>query len=279
MPGNYAKLSELEREFELDMGETSEPEAGANEELEDDRGSSFQASYELESDAAEFDSNDSEFETDADGEGELEGDYAERLYELSQTEFESPEEANEAVEGVLNEMYEQFLGLGNVKRYLKKKGRALLRKGIQLASKHPAFGLVKDVLSGQSLTKTLANVAKMAAASTPLGAAVTPLLGELGFPGDTPAREREAWNNFVDVAREAYLDLASNLNETADNPLKANQIATNALKRGLERTVSRKRARRQGSVRGADGSSASPRVIRIRLRPGERRIRLEIVAD
>ncbi len=278
MPGNYAKLSELERELELDMGEVSELEVGTDDELEDDRGSSLEASYEFESDGAEFEGDDGEYETSLEGAGELEGDYAERLYELSQTEFESPEQANEAVEGVLNEMYEQFLGLGKVKRYLKKKGRALLQRGIRLASKHPAFGLVKDVLSGQNLTKTLANVAKMAAASTPLGAAVTPLLGELGFPGDTPAREREAWSNYVEVAREAYLDLASNLNEAADHPLKANQIATNSLRRGLERTVARKRARRHGSSRGAD-SGDSVRVIRIRLRPGERRIRLDIVAD
>jgi hypothetical protein len=269
MPRNYENQSELEREFELDMGEVSEFEIDADEESEAD----------VEGEAAddEFEAEDLQDEFEADlGNSEFDGDYAERLYEISQREFEGPEEAAEAFDGVLNEMYENFLGLGKVKNYLKKKGKKLLKAGLKtglgVLSKHPAFGLVKNVLAGKNLTQILTSLAQTAAAGTPIGATLMPALKTLGFPGATPAEQKEAWNNFVEVAREAYVDLADNLSEAADQPFEATQVATQSLKRGLQRVVARRR-----SGAGRNGAERD-RTIRIRVRPGQR-IRLVIIGQ
>ncbi|HUS05350.1 MAG TPA: hypothetical protein VMZ52_03590 [Bryobacteraceae bacterium] len=270
MPKNYEMLSELEREFELDMAESGELEIDASGE-----------SGEFETDDEFEGAEDSELEEDSEsddsragsGSGEFEGDYAERLYELSQREFESPDEASEAVDGVLNEMYENFLGLSKVRNYIKKKGAKLLKTGMRIASHHPAFGLLKNVLAGKNLTQVLSSLGQTALSASPMGAALLPALKSLGFPGGNPEEQKEAWSNFVDVAREAYTDLAENLNEAADQPFESAQLATRSLKRGVEKVLQRRRNGYRG--RGAVSASGG-KILRIRVRPGQR-IRLVIV--
>lgn len=265
MPKNNDVLSELERELELDMADVSEPEIDESGEAGDAESDDMKVM-----DDAEFDFEDSRSD-------EFEGNYAERLYELAQREFESPDEATEAFDGVLNEMYENFLGLDRVKNYLKKKGRSLiqagLRTGVGILKKHPAFGLIKNVLAGKNLTQILSSLAQTAAAGTPIGAAVLPALKSLGFPGQSQEEQREAWNNFVDVAREAYLNLASNLNEAADQPFQAAKVASDALTRGLQRAVQQ---RRNGGGRPEWGRRGGDKTFRIRVRPGQR-VRLVIL--
>lgn len=266
MPKKEDVISELEREYELDMADSSETEIDESGEISEAESDDMEAS-----DDTEFDFEESPAEN-------FERDYAERLYELAQREFESPDEATEAFEGVLNEMYENFLGLGKVRNYLKNKGRKLLKAGLKagvgILRKHPAFGLVKNVLAGKNLTQVLSSLAQTAAAGTPIGAAVLPALKSLGFPGETPQEEREAWDNFVEVAREAYADLASNLSEAADQPFAATQLATESLKRGMRRVLERTR---NGSL-ARDSASGRDKTIRIRVKAGQR-LRLVIVGQ
>ena len=46
---------------------------------------------------------------------------------------------------------------------------------------------------------------------------------------------REAYDRFAAVAREAYETLAQNLNENADQPLEASRLATNAFQKALKK--------------------------------------------
>ena len=70
--------------------------------------------------------------------------------------------------------------------------------------------------------------------------------------------EREAWDNFVEVSREAYQNLAQNLHENADNPLEASRLANNAFQTAVKKVQSRVQATR--SPRGA-GAGRRRRVI------------------
>ena len=251
-------LSDLEREFELDMESDAEM-AGLDVEGED-------IADELELD--DRDEHEREFAPDDDHEsGGFDGDPAERLFELSQREFESPDESREALEAIMHEIYEdQFLGLGSVKKFIKDKGRKLIKQGVKLAARHPAFGLVKSVLAGNNLRQLLTTAAQGALASSPIGAVALPGLKALGFlPGAPPAEQREAWDNFVSVCREAYSDLAENLNEASDDPIQASRMATTSFQRGMEAV--RHKARRASAGRGREGSQTTKV---IRLRPGQR---------
>jgi hypothetical protein len=227
-------LSELEREFELEMDDDHEgsEDSEANEDQE--------SVEELEEDSENL----REFEGDELEEVQREsGDYADRLHELSQRESESESEVDEEVNGLLDEMEREFF-FGGLKKRLKRAGRGLLRKGLKFAAGQiPALQAFKGLtqLTRGNLKGFLASLAKAGLTSAiPGAAAALPALKALGFDpsGDSEA-SREAWNNYVDVSREAYEYLAENLHENADNPLEASRLATNAFQTALKRVQSR----------------------------------------
>lgn len=277
MARNYEGLSELERELELDMEDTSEFDIDVSGEPESASG---EDEWELQDESESGEESESDFEFEGSDDQELEtSDFSERLFEIAQREFESPEMTAEAIDGVLNEMYERFFSLKKLKKGL----GGIAKIGIAALSKHPALAALKNVFAGKNLTQALSGIAQMAAAGTPLGAALGPVIQSLGFPGGSQSQQREAWDNFVEVARESYADLAENMNEAAFHPLKANQVAQQSLRRGFQRTLQRIRNhRRRGNSMTAVEAAAGHRGkgIRIRVRPGQRRrIWLEIIGE
>ena len=257
-----SSFSELEGEYELEMD--------GNE-----------AEFELESDQ-EFEFNDSEYEGDYEDEvdNEFEGDYeyesqdgensqySERFYELAQMEFESDSELDQEVNGILNEMEQDFFW-GAAKRFLKKRGPGLFSKlGKFALSKLPAGHALRSLsaLSRGNLKGALAGLAKTALSSHPAFAAAMPALNALGFEASEASDgNREAWDNYVDVAREAYENLAANINPKAAVPAVASDLAKRALQSALSnRSIGRAMA---GSGIGMRRSRGRRRVVL--LAPGE----------
>lgn len=227
---NDTDLSELEREFELEMEE--EP----TEELE------------LEEDL------DTEFEEEPEGEfeeveEESAGDYAERLYELSQREFESEMELDDAMNEPLRQMEEEFFIHSAIKKgwkQLKKRGLGrLAKKALKIAAgKIPALQALKNATSAAraALRGDIGGLVKSglgaALKAHPAGAALSPALSALGF--EAGEDNREAWDNVVNVAREAYDRLAESMHENADDPLEASRLATNAFQSALNKVSAQK---------------------------------------
>ncbi len=242
---DYAGFSDLEQEFELEMEddqEAREPEA-MDEELE-------AADEELDDRASES------------------SDYAERLFELSLREYESESEVDSAVNDVLNEIEQDFF-FGRIKKGWNKfkKGALgkLVNKGLKLAAGHiPAFQALKGItsLARGDLKGLLGSLVKAGVSSAiPGGGIALDALKTIGFKeAETPDENREAWDNVVEVAREAYEHLASNMTERAADPVEATRLATDAFKAGLHRrgaggaarTAGRARTRRRIRIRRGD---------------------------
>ena len=216
-----ADISDLEREFELEM----EAEPGEEKEFE-------------EGPEEEFESPEEEFE-------EIEGettDYAERFYELSRREFESEAEIDDAINEPLRKMDQDFFLGGLKKRWkqLKKRGLGrLLQKGLKFAAgRIPALQALRSATSAAraALRGDLGGLVKAglgaALKAHPAGAALSPALSALGF--EAGEENREAWDNVVNVAREAYDHLAETLHENADDPLVASRLASEAFETALK---------------------------------------------
>jgi len=242
-------LSELEREVELEMDDESQV-------MEDSEiGDTLELNEEL--------GDDSEFEAEfRDEQGEVEeetGDYAERFYELSQRNYESESEVDQEVAGILNEMERDFFFGGLAKR-LKSAGKGLLKKGLKFAAGQiPALQAMKGLtqLTRGNLKGFLGSLAKAGLTSAiPGAAAALPALKALGFdPAGDSETSRDAWNNYVDVSREAFEYLGETLNESADNPIEASRLATNAFQTAVRKVHARSRAGRHrvGPSRASSG--------------------------
>lgn len=253
------ELSELEREFELELEETGDA------------------------------SNDSELGFESDLDGELEEDeeigdeeiadleangFAARLGELSLAQ-EAGEDIDERVREVVEDMEREYFFKGLVKR-LSKAGKGLVKRGLKMAKGLPAFQAISGLtqLARGNLKGMLANLAKTglqaAAGAIPGGAIALPALQSMGIvPGEASDPD---WARFTEVAERAYDHLARNLNEQTPNPAVAAQQASAALSAGLSRGIG---AHRWGSVnRGGAGGMApgagARRTVRVTLGPGER---------
>ena len=207
-------MSELEREFELEMDDDSELEMDDDFEFE-----AYQTDEDSEADDYEYESEyESEYEDEPEGEFEWlesnDSDYAERFFELSQREFESESEVDEAVNEILDDMErEYFLGglfkkAKNAAKNLAKKGMALAKKaGINLPSLDALksmLGPVSGLLKG-NLGALIKPALKAALSAHPAGMAALPALKALGFESSEDMGEnREAWNRYASVAREAF---------------------------------------------------------------------------
>ncbi|HLB69767.1 MAG TPA: hypothetical protein VJJ51_01855 [Candidatus Methanoperedens sp.] len=219
MPEDERDMSELEKEFELEMEEEPVDEKELEKEFED--------LTELEEEPEE------EFE---EVEEKFPG-YAERFFELSSREFESESEVDDAVNGLLNEMERDFFFKGLWKK-VKKAGKKLIKKGLKMAKGLPAFQAIKGItsLARGDLKGLLGSLAKAGlGAVVPGGGAILPALKALGFEtSEDEDANRDAWRNYVEVSREAYEYLASNLEENADDPLIASRLANEAFQTALK---------------------------------------------
>lgn len=248
-------LSELEQEFELEMEDLElDEEAETDEEFEDSGDYEEDLQGELEA---------------ADEEG---ADYADRFYELSQMEYESEADADQEMEGLLEEMeQEYFFG----EKFLKNKAKGLIKKGIKFAAgKIPALQALKNMthlsrLNLRNLLKTFGKpLLQKALAATPQGAAALTALKVLGYEATEDSEvDREVWDNYVGVCKEAYEHLAQNLNENADNPLVASELATKAFKTAVRRRQNGLATRRMPGRAGAVSTGRRKRVVY--LDPGE----------
>lgn len=227
MPRNLedTDMSELEREFELELEDEPSGEAGpepSSYELDDQEAGSeefFEAEPLQEFEGLE----DAEYEEGSSG-------YGERFFELAQREYESDDDREAAANEVLREMEQDFF-LSKLVRG----GSKFLTKAVKAAAgTHPAFGLLKlaaNQLSGP-LRGKLGALASTALSMYPGGAALVPVLKSLGFGegGDGSQANKEAWDNFASFAREAYENLADNVGERElKDPAAAMQRASQAL--------------------------------------------------
>lgn len=251
--------SELEREFELEMDDSGEGEAEGDE----DAG---EAEWEL---GAE----DGEAEDSADGgEGEVVegGSYADRLRDLAHAELESEAQLDQEVRDIVDEMEREYF-FGKWGGRLKRIGGGLVKKGLgRLARQLPALKGLQAVtqLARGHLKGGLGSLARTgltaALGASPFGAAALPVLKGLGFEAaEDPAQEREAWENYVSVAREAFDHLGRHLDEAALDPLGASRLASAAFQAGLGKV--------QDRVAAAGGGARPSRGRRvIRVRKGDR---------
>jgi hypothetical protein len=269
-------MSELEQEFELEMDnlETDEQyEAGDDYEIDD---LEFEANADDESDDYEFEG---EFEETGDSEDEAfeagDTDFAERFFELSQREFESETEIDEAVNEILDDMEREYFSFGGLLKKAKGLG-TVVKKGIDLAQKVgvklPQIDALKSMLGPAAkmlkgkLGTLVTPALKAALASTPAGMAALPALQALGFESSEDMSEnREAWDNYVDVARESFEYLVNNATADVNHPLVANQLAANAFQAGMRKHGNKRRH----SPRLTVGGKRAKNVRHIDIAPGE----------
>lgn len=254
-------MSELEQEFELEM-----------DDLETD--DNFETGDDYEIDDLEFESgDDSEYETEYESANEYEmfeagdTDYAERFFELSQREFESESEIDEAVNEILDDMQREYFSFGGFLKKAARKGFSLAKKAAlnlpQVKALKAILGPAASMLKGN--WKTLL---KTALAAHPAGAAALPALKAIGFESrEDMSENREAWDDYVEAARESFEYLVSNAKPNANQPMVANRLAANAFNAGL---------RRYGNNRGRMSPSGrqvrdhrSKKIRRIAIAPGE----------
>lgn len=297
MIDNYAELSDLEREFELEMETTTEGEFEMEFEAGDDSfdqefeayGTSFEqedidqefeafeTSFEQEDIDQEFEAA---FEQDVSGEYEFgysggrSGEFVERLMEIGSRQFETPYEAEAAMSEVLDDIEREYF-FGAIKRGLKKLSknkllRSLAKKGLTMGVNKFFPGLKGALqLARGNVKGALMNFGKQALGSVvPGGGAVLDAVQTIGLQpaGGGEAQERETWENYVELSREAYEQLAETLTPTAHQPAEAMRLANNA----VQHAVRRARSRTAGSGRGAGHRRGQGRLVRLRVSPGER---------
>lgn len=269
-------MSELEQEFEFEMDdlETDDNfETGDDYEIED---LEVEGNEDYESDDYEFEG---EYEDDSDGEYEMfeagDADFAERFLELSQREFESETEIDEAVNEILDDMEREYFSFGGLVKGVKSLG-SVVKKGIDLAKKVgiklPQIDALKSMLGPAvkmlkgKLGTLITPAMKAALASTPAGMAALPALQALGFESSEDMGEnREAWDNYVNVARESFEYLVNNATADVNHPLVANRLAANAFQAGMKKYGHRRRHSPKLTV----GGKSAKNVRHINIAPGE----------
>ena len=261
------EMSDLEREIELEMDDSEKVE----QEMSDDSGAERESDTGESDEGKEFEGaivlEESDFET-LDLEGTVEQEptegYAQRFHELSAREFEDESDLDREIGGLLNEMERQYF-FGGFKKMLKKGlkygAKSLLRKALKYGKGFPAFKGITQLARG-NLKGALGTLAKQGLSKVlqmhPATAAGLTALKGLGFdPLGKAEANREAWNNYSAVVREAYDHLAENLSESSDQPLEASRQAANAFQTALQKVQSQTLPR-------------SGKVHRIRMRPGQK---------
>jgi hypothetical protein len=304
---DYAGMSDLEREVELEMDDEleldeeggagpqtySEADEEADEEIDEEADEEADEEVEIddnrESDEELFESveeesaDDQEVEIEAD-ERVRDQEYVERLMEIATREYESDAEVeqvlSETLEGLANERL-----FGRLKRLGRRLGkskvlRSLVKKGLSVASgQFPALKAALSLAKGD-LKNAITNLGRQVVTGMiPGGGAALGALNALGFTqSDNPEENREAWENYVQLANEAFEHLADNVTPNADQPLEASRLATNAYRHALKRAQARTlQPSVQGGVRRVvrrhPGARIAVRprghVVRVDVKPGQ----------
>jgi hypothetical protein len=271
MSNNYADLSQLEREFELEMDGAPEGDLEVDfESLPEDAEFELEADDKLQ-DESSFELNDVEQEFE--GEFSRSDEFVERFLEISGRQFETPYEADAAMGEVLDDIEREYF-FGAIKRGLKKLSKnkllkSLAKKGLSLGVNKFFPGLQGALqLARGNVKGALLNFGKQALGSVvPGGGAMLDAVKSIGLdPTGGGGQERETWENYVNLSREAYEHLAENLTPTADQPAEAVRLANNAVQHAIAKA----------QVRATGRSKGRGRVVRLRVSPGER-IRLIVV--
>ncbi|HEU4651787.1 MAG TPA: hypothetical protein VFS49_10270, partial [Croceibacterium sp.] len=233
MSNTYSDLSELEREFELEMESPADDsfeisfESGAEDqewEFEEDPETELESEWET-----ALGGEDSEYEYEGNGYADQPAqEFVERLMEIGSREFESPYEADAAMSEVLDDIEREYF-FGALKRGLKsltknRMLRSLAQKGLSMGVNKFFPGLKGALqLARGNVKGALLNFGKQALGSVvPGGGAMLDAVKSIGLQaGDGPAQERETWENYVNLSREAYEHLANNLTPKADQPAEA----------------------------------------------------------
>jgi hypothetical protein len=140
-------------------------------------------------------------------------------------------------------------------------------KGLRFAQQRfPALKAITQLARG-NLKGMLLPLAKTAlGAAVPGGPAALSVLQGLGFEtAEDAAQNQLGWQNYTRIAREAYEHLADNVTMRVDEPREASQLAASAFQGALRKAQARAQARPGLRTRPAGG-----RVIRVRLRPGQK---------
>jgi hypothetical protein len=282
-------LSDLEREIELEMeSELEAVDVGAQEsegpEYEnDDREAADTWELEAESDEEADDESFRDEEADDGSELEIDGgdrnqEYVERFMEIASRQYESESEVDQAMNETLDDMAREYF-FGKILKKAKKLAsnpaiRALVKKGLKVASGQlPALKAAMALAKGD-LKGSILNLGKQAlGAAIPGGPAVLGALSSLGFKEvDDPQANREAWENYVEMSREAFEHLANNVTPSADQPLEASRLATNAYRHAIRRAQNRTHLQRRGNGGMAMSRHRRPGgpVVRHHLRPGQK---------
>jgi hypothetical protein len=225
--GDPYGASELEREFELEMG--------GNEDA-------FSQSV----DDTEFDFEEA---NGPDRELGINETLAERLAALASREFESESEMDDHLNEAFDDAADQFLG-----KAFKKLGSRVLKSAPGLLKKVGGLSGLKGLLPMDLLKKSLMTAAKSVMATNPALAALAPAIGpalkSLGL-GETEYGEpnEEVWRNFETMTDSAYEYLVGNLTDQATQPLSAIQLAGKSLQHGINAARAASGARPHGGAR------------------------------
>lgn len=176
--------------------------------------------------------------------------FAQRFFELSTREFESESELDNAVNEILNDMEQEYF-FKELMKEMKRIGKgisAIAKKRLRSYKGFTVMQAVKSITqpARNNLKGTLGTLAKAplkgALAAPSVGADLDSALSALGFGSEEGVEQnKKAWRNFSAICREAYDYLARNLTESADDPVEANRLASEAYRAAFRKTSKRAR--------------------------------------
>lgn len=287
---DYAGMSDLERDIELEMDDEFEfegdEEAGVDEEA-DDQEFELEGDEEATQDQEADEENgflqeagdDSEFEIEADTRVR-DQEYVEKLMEIAGRTYESEFEVDQALNETLDGLAQERLFGGLKKAWTKLKSNkvlgALAKKGLSFASGQIPGLKAALALAQGDLSSTIKNLGgDVMKTLVPGSGPVLGALKSLGFmQSENPEDNREAWENYVQMAGEAFEHLAANITPKVDHPVEANRLAANAfqhaMRRAEQRTMARGHRPMNGQARGMmRHGGGHRRVARITVKPGQ----------
>lgn len=214
--------------------------------------------------------------------GGLENEYATRLYEMSQREFESDTDRDEEIEALLSEMEREYFLGGLVKKIASGAGSALKKAASTVARSVPGAQALKSVtqLASSALKGgMLKPLAQAALSFVPGGSMVLPALDALGFGAASAAPQAGAgafggfsdlmggfgsplggapadmskWMNLASLFQNAFGQLAARTEGEVSDPTQAMRLATESFQAALR------------DVRGGSSTTTTPSGLRRRV--------------
>ena len=240
-------MSDLERQFELDMENPIDPARESEQDLETQV--ELEGEQDLETQVELEGEQDLETQVELEGEQDLETQFeqvreeyeeplgeiqtptdnlAQKFFELSESNI-SDNEADSAINGLLNEVERQFFFGKLLKKGL---GKKLFNIGKGFVKGLPVFQGLKSIsqLARGDLKGMLGSLAKTGLASViPGGSAALPILNTLGLSEISEDSENnlDRWKDFVRLSEISYEHLAQNLDlNSIKSPIAASKLAS-----------------------------------------------------